>query len=172
MARELLSTILLCLSVRPVTLAHNHITSMAHTSTNLHNVMCLSNTASQSRVCGTVHACTAARPKSCWAALAVQACDSHDHSPWHQSPQSPPASPIQKRTPTLHTKQLLGRADNLQDYVRRNCTSFFTEITLSSGGSARPTVVRRDVEKKDRGGHNEDSSRREGFESKWAINGG
>ncbi|MEW5312584.1 MAG: hypothetical protein WDW38_004208 [Sanguina aurantia] len=67
--------------------------------------------------------------------------------------------------------KLLGRADNLQDYVRRNCTSFFTEITLSSGGSARPTVVRRDVEKKDRGGHNEDSSRREGFESKWAING-
>ncbi|MEW5302675.1 MAG: hypothetical protein WDW36_005436 [Sanguina aurantia] len=67
--------------------------------------------------------------------------------------------------------KLLGRADNLQDYVRRNCTSFFTEITLSGGSSARPTVVRRDVEKKDRGGHNGDSSRREGFESKWAIDG-
>ncbi|GFR42391.1 hypothetical protein Agub_g3263 [Astrephomene gubernaculifera] len=58
----------------------------------------------------------------------------------------------------------LGRADNLRDFVRRGCHSFWTEITLSSGGEGRDHVVRRTVKT----WHDHGTDR---YESKWTING-
>ncbi len=41
--------------------------------------------------------------------------------------------------------QRLGRADNLGDFVRRNCSETWTEITLSGGDRGQDVVIRRCV---------------------------
>lgn len=61
--------------------------------------------------------------------------------------------------------QLLGRADNLKDYVQRGCDEAWTEITLSGGPGQRDMVVRRDIKQVRR----DDGS--SGYSSKWRLNG-
>ncbi len=65
--------------------------------------------------------------------------------------------------------QTLGRADNIKDFVRKGAHSFWTEITLSSGGEGRDHVVRRTVTVRTE--RDADGQRRERHESKWKING-
>ncbi|EFJ52501.1 structural maintenance of chromosomes protein 5 [Volvox carteri f. nagariensis] len=63
----------------------------------------------------------------------------------------------------------LGRADDIKAFVRRGMHSFWTEITLSSGGEGRDYVVKRTVTVRvDREPNGE---RKERSESKWKING-
>ncbi|GLC34495.1 hypothetical protein PLESTB_001255100 [Pleodorina starrii] len=63
----------------------------------------------------------------------------------------------------------LGRADDIKAFVRRGARSFWTEITLSSGGEGRDYVIRRTVSLR----RETDASgqRKDRFESKWKING-
>jgi hypothetical protein len=69
-------------------------------------------------------------------------------------------------------RQLLGRADNLSDYVRRGQSSCWTQITLSAGGgpkAPRDHVVRREIELKSR--RDENNQLKRSYESNWYING-
>lgn len=57
--------------------------------------------------------------------------------------------------------QLLGRADNVKEYIKRGEESATVEVTLSSGNPARPIVVYRKMKvDKDSGGLSE-----------WKLNG-
>ncbi|KAI8462241.1 MAG: P-loop containing nucleoside triphosphate hydrolase protein [Monoraphidium minutum] len=56
--------------------------------------------------------------------------------------------------------QLLGRADNLRDFIRRGCDDAWTEITLSGGPGCTDWLVRRDI--RIVSGH--------GYSSKWRLN--
>lgn len=60
--------------------------------------------------------------------------------------------------------QLLGRAENLKDYIQRGQSEAWTEITLSGGPGKADIVVRRDIKQTKR----EETS---GYSSKWRLNG-
>jgi hypothetical protein len=77
------------------------------------------------------------------------------------SPSRPPAPP---RRPPLRP-QLLGRAENLKDYVQRGCEEAWTEITLSGGPGAHDMVVRRQITQVVR----DDGAT--GYTTKWRLNG-
>ena len=62
--------------------------------------------------------------------------------------------------------QLLGRADNLKDFVRRGCQEAWIEITLSGGPGRSKIVVRREIKQQPR----DDNST--GYTSKWRLDGG
>lgn len=61
--------------------------------------------------------------------------------------------------------RLLGRADNLRDFVQRGCDEAWTEVTLSGGPNCADHVMRRDIRAvaRDDGGA--------GYQSKWRLNG-
>ncbi|KAG1681380.1 hypothetical protein FOA52_007428 [Chlamydomonas sp. UWO 241] len=61
--------------------------------------------------------------------------------------------------------KLLGRADDLREYIRRGKTSAWTEITLSGGPTERDHVVRRDIK------FETNSEGRPVCHSLWKING-
>ena len=57
--------------------------------------------------------------------------------------------------------QLLGRADNVKEYVRRGAEKAIVEVTLSSGDPNRPITVQRQMT------YSEDK----GGSSEWKLNG-
>ncbi|KAF5831942.1 P-loop containing nucleoside triphosphate hydrolase protein [Dunaliella salina] len=61
----------------------------------------------------------------------------------------------------------LGRADNLGDFVRRNCSETWTEITLSGGDAGRDVVIRRDIKLKYR--IDQDGQRVRSYDSSFQI---
>lgn len=62
---------------------------------------------------------------------------------------------------TLFCFQLLGRADNVKEYIRRGAEKAIVEVTLSSGDPNRPiTVLRQMTYTEDKGGSSE-----------WKLNG-
>ncbi|KAJ9528452.1 hypothetical protein QJQ45_020348, partial [Haematococcus lacustris] len=65
--------------------------------------------------------------------------------------------------------QLLGRADNLASFVRRNCNKAWTEITLSGGAGQPDIVIRRDISITYSRG--EDGRPKQGYEAQFQING-
>ncbi|KAJ9505076.1 hypothetical protein QJQ45_030394, partial [Haematococcus lacustris] len=65
--------------------------------------------------------------------------------------------------------QLLGRADNLASFVRRNCNKAWTEITLSGGAGRPDIVIRRDISITYSRG--EDGRPKQGYEAQFQING-
>lgn len=77
-----------------------------------------------------------------------------------------PAARSQHKPPRPSPPQLLGRAENLKDFIRRGCSEAWTEITLSGGGASRDMVVRREIRQVAR----EDGQA--GYSSKWRLNGG
>ncbi|GFH21713.1 SMC_N domain-containing protein, partial [Haematococcus lacustris] len=65
--------------------------------------------------------------------------------------------------------KLLGRADNLASFVRRNCNKAWTEITLSGGAGQPDIVIRRDISITYSRG--EDGRPKQGYEAQFQING-
>ena len=59
---------------------------------------------------------------------------------------------------TFFALQLLGRADNVRDFVRRGENEGWVEITLSSGNRSRPVVINRKLKASENS-------------SEWRING-
>jgi hypothetical protein len=78
------------------------------------------------------------------------------------SPNTPPLL----RAPLRPIVQLLGRAENLKDYVQRGCDEAWTEITLSGGRGQTDMVIRRDIKQVSR----DDGAT--GYSSKWKLNSG
>lgn len=75
-----------------------------------------------------------------------------------------PDPPCTYQPPTHH--QLLGRADNLKDFIRRGCDRAWTEVTLSGGEGGRDVTIKRDISIR----RLPDGSR--SYSSEWYINGG
>ena len=55
--------------------------------------------------------------------------------------------------------QLLGRADNVKDYIRRGCDRGWVETTLSGGPGSADIVIRCEMAKTD-----------SGYKMDWRIN--
>lgn len=64
--------------------------------------------------------------------------------------------------------QLLGRAEQISNYVRRGQSEAWTEITLSGGPGMRDHLVRRDIKLEF---SEENGERKVATRSKWKVNG-